>query len=227
MLSAASRLLKPALAAATRQDVLALTRNASYVPIVIEQTNRGERAYDIFSRLLKERIVVINGGIDDGMSNSVVAQLLFLESQAPDKPITMYINSPGGVVTAGLAIYDTMQYIRCPISTLVVGQAASMASLLLTAGDKGQRRSLPHSRIMLHQPLGAAEGQASDIMIRAQEIMRMKELLRDLYMRHTGASRETVEKTLDRDSFMSAQEAKDWGLIDEILSERPAAEVHS
>ncbi|KXZ52859.1 hypothetical protein GPECTOR_8g240 [Gonium pectorale] len=178
-------------------------------------------------RLLKERIVVVNGAIDDGTSNSVIAQLLFLESQAPDKPITMYINSPGGVVTAGLAIYDTMQYIRCPISTLVVGQAASMASLLLTAGEKGQRRSLPHARIMLHQPLGAAEGQASDIMIRAREIVRMKETLTNLYIRHTGCSREMADKTLDRDSFMSAQEAKDWGLIDEILVERPATEVHT
>eukprot|EP00198_Chlamydomonas_reinhardtii_P007714 XP_001697051.1 catalytic subunit of mitochondrial ClpXP protease [Chlamydomonas reinhardtii] len=227
-LSALAATLRPFAASLASSTVQAASvRSASYVPIVIEQTTRGERAYDIFSRLLKERIVVINGGIDDNTSNSVVAQLLFLESQAPDKPITMYINSPGGVVTAGLAIYDTMQYIRCPISTLVVGQAASMASLLLAAGAKGQRRSLPNSRIMLHQPLGAAEGQATDIMIRAQEIMRMKETLTSLYIKHTGCTREMAEKTLDRDSFMSAQEAKDWGLIDEILTERPAAEVHS
>lgn len=200
---------------------------ASYVPIVIEQTNRGERAYDLYSRLLKERIIMIHGPITDDTSSSVVAQLLFLESQAPDKPIQMYINSPGGVVTAGLAIYDTMQYIRCPISTMCVGQAASMASLLLCAGDKGQRKALPHARIMLHQPLGAAEGQATDIMIRAQEIMRMKETLTGLYIKHTGCSREVAEKTLDRDSFMSAGEARDWGLIDDILQQRPATEVHS
>lgn len=222
MLALAKQLLARANAVPT-----AGTRLASYVPIVIEQTSRGERAYDIFSRLLKERIIVINGAIDDNTSNSVVAQLLFLESQNPTAPIQLYINSPGGVVTAGLAIYDTMQYIRCPIATLCVGQAASMASLLLTAGDKGQRKCLPHARIMLHQPLGAAEGQASDIMIRAQEIIRMKEVLTGLYIRHAGVPKDVAERTLDRDFFMSAEEALKWGLIDEVLSERPSSEVHA
>lgn len=192
----------------------------SWVPYVIETTSRGERAYDIYSRLLKERIVCVNGGIDDSSSNVIVAQLLFLESQHPEKPIHMYINSPGGVVTAGMAIYDTMQYIRCPISTLCVGQAASMASLLLTAGDRGQRRCLPNARIMLHQPLGAAEGQASDIMIRAKEINRVKESLTKLYAKHTGQTVGTIETTLDRDFFMSADEALSWGLIDEIMTKR-------
>lgn len=198
-------------------------RNLSWVPIVIESSSRGERAYDIYSRLLKERIICLTGGIDDHTSNLVVAQLLFLEAQNPEKPIHMYINSPGGVVTAGLAIYDTMQYIKSPVSTLCVGQAASMASLLLAAGEPGHRKCLPNARIMLHQPLGAAEGQASDIMIRAQEINRMKKMLIDLYVHHTGQPSSTVERTLDRDFFMSADEAKTWGVLDEVIAPRGAA----
>jgi len=194
---------------------------SSLVPIVIESTNRGERAYDIYSRLLKERIVCLTGPIDDITSHSLVAQLIWLESQNPDKPIQMYINSPGGSVTAGLAIFDTMQYIRPPIHTLCIGQAASMASLLLCAGEPGQRRCLPNARIMVHQPLGAAEGQASDIMIRAQEINRLKKTLIGLYVKHTGKSFEAVERALDRDFFMSGEEAKGWGLLDEIIAQRP------
>uniref|UniRef100_A0A7S0V0B0 ATP-dependent Clp protease proteolytic subunit n=1 Tax=Polytomella parva TaxID=51329 RepID=A0A7S0V0B0_9CHLO len=196
------------------------TRSYAFVPIVIEQTSRGERAYDIYSRLLKERIILINGPIDDHSSNLTIAQLLFLESQNPEKEIHVYINSPGGVVTAGLGIYDTMQYVRCPISTLCIGQAASMASLLLAAGDKGQRRSLPNSRIMLHQPLGGAEGQASDILIRAQEIQRLKKNLMSLYSIHTGQNVEVVERNLDRDFFMSPDEALSWGIIDEVITRR-------
>lgn len=190
------------------------------IPMVVESTNRGERAFDIYSRLLRERIVCINGPIDDHVANVVVAQLLYLESENPEKPISMYINSPGGVVTSGLAIYDTMQYIRSPVATLAVGQAASMASLLLAAGERGHRRSLPHSRIMLHQPSGGAQGQASDIAIQAKEILKMRSLLNDLYVQHTRQLRQTVDDTLERDFFMSAQEAKDWGLVDEVIQQR-------
>lgn len=190
------------------------------VPMVVEQTSRGERAYDIFSRLLKERIIFVNGQVHDGMSTLIVAQLLHLEAENPSKEISMYINSPGGVVTSGLAIYDTMQYIKPKISTLVIGQAASMGSLLLTAGEKGMRYSLPNSRIMVHQPSGGYRGQASDIMIHANETQKLKNRLNEIYVRHTGQSIEAVEEGLDVDNFMSPEEAKDWGLIDEIVESR-------
>lgn len=197
---------------------------ANYVPIVIEQTSRGERAYDIFSRLLKERIVSINGPIDDHNSNLIVAQLLYLESQNTEKPILMYINSPGGVITSGLAIYDTMQYIACPVHTICVGQAASMASLLLAAGAAGSRTCLPNSRVMLHQPLGAAQGQASDILIHAKEIQRVKQSLINLYHLHTSQSHDVVEQALERDNFLTAEDAKRWGVIDNIIKERPPSQ---
>ena len=195
------------------------------VPMVVEQTNRGERAYDIFSRLLKERIVFITGPIEDGMSTLVVAQLLFLEAENPKKEISMYINSPGGVVTSGMAIYDTMQFIRPAVSTLCIGQAASMGSLLLTAGEKGQRFALPNARIMLHQPSGGFQGQASDIERHAEDIIKMKRRLEDIYVRQTGQNRETIERTLDRDYFMTAEEAKKYGLIDSVIDKRPQEEV--
>jgi len=253
----------------SRQQQPQQRRPYNHIPYVIEVTGRGgERAYDVFSRLLKERIVVVNGGIDDGVANVVIAQLLFLESQNPDKPVRstggrrcfrfreklargtnalsperprsnddeknkhtkktnttpkqihMYINSPGGVVTSGLAIYDTMRYVRPPVHTLCVGQAASMASLLLCAGAPGERRATPHARVMLHQPLGGAQGQASDVLIQAREIGRLRDVLTDLYVRHTGASREKVERVLDRDSFMSSGEALAWGLLDHVIDER-------
>ena len=190
------------------------------VPMVVEQTNRGERAYDIFSRLLKERIIFITGGIEDGMSTLVVAQLLFLEAENPKKEISMYINSPGGVVTSGLGIYDTMQFIRPPVATLCVGQAASMGSLLLTAGEKGLRSALPNARIMLHQPSAGFQGQASDIERHAEDIIKMKKRLHKIYEKHTGQSYEMIDKTLDRDYFMSASEAKDFGLIDAVYEKR-------
>ena len=190
------------------------------VPMVVEQTSRGERAYDIFSRLLKERIVFLNGPVHDGMSQLVVAQLLHLEAENPKKEISMYINSPGGVVTSGLSIYDTMQYIRPAVSTLVVGQAASMGSLLLTAGEKGMRFSLPNSRIMVHQPSGGYQGQATDIMIHARETQKLKDRLNGIYVKHTGQDMETVVEALERDNFMDAEEAKAWGLIDEIVTSR-------
>ena len=195
------------------------------VPMVVEQTARGERAYDIFSRLLKERIIFINGPVHSGMSHLVVAQLLHLESENPTKEISMYINSPGGEVTAGFSIYDTMQYIRPKVSTLVVGQAASMGSLLLTAGEKGMRFSLPNSRIMVHQPSGGFQGQATDISIHAKEILELKERLNRIYVKHTGQDYDTVEAALERDNFMTADMAKDWGLIDEIVVNRAAAEA--
>jgi ATP-dependent Clp protease protease subunit len=194
------------------------------VPMVVEQTSRGERAYDIYSRLLKERIIFLGGPVHDGMSSLICAQLLFLESENPSKEISMYINSPGGVVTAGLSIYDTMQYIRPKISTLVIGQAASMGSLLLTAGEKGMRFSLPNSRIMVHQPSGGYQGQATDIMIHAQETLKLKRRLNEIYVKHTGNSYETVEAALERDNFMSAEDAKAWGLIDQILESRGKAD---
>ena len=195
------------------------------VPMVVEQTSRGERAYDIFSRLLKERIVFVNGPVHDAMSQLVVAQLLHLEADNPSKEISMYINSPGGVVTSGLSIYDTMQYIRPKVSTLVVGQAASMGSLLLAAGEPGMRFSLPNSRIMVHQPSGGYQGQASDIMIHAKETQKLKDRLNEIYVKHTGQSLKEVEKALDRDNFMSPDEAKDWGLIDEIVESREAIDA--
>ncbi|MCX7643998.1 MAG: ATP-dependent Clp protease proteolytic subunit [Rhodobacteraceae bacterium] len=190
------------------------------VPMVVEQTSRGERAYDIYSRLLKERIVFLSGPVHDGMASLMVAQLLFLESENPSKEISMYINSPGGVVTSGLSIYDTMQYIRPKVSTLVVGQASSMGSLLLAAGEKGMRFSLPNSRIMVHQPSGGYQGQATDIMIHAEETLKLKRRLNEIYVKHTGQTLETVEAALERDNFMSPEQAKAWGLIDEIVESR-------
>ena len=194
------------------------------VPMVVEQTSRGERAYDIFSRLLKERIIFVSGPVHDGMATLICAQLLFLEAENPSKEISMYINSPGGVVTAGLSIYDTMQYIRPRVSTLVVGQASSMGSLLLCAGEKGQRYSLPNSRIMVHQPSGGFQGQATDILIHARETEKLKRRLNEIYVHHTGQSLADVEAALERDRFMSPEEAKDWGLIDEVLTPRGKAE---
>jgi ATP-dependent Clp protease protease subunit len=193
-----------------------------YMPFVIEQTSRGERSYDIYSRLLKERIIFVSGPIEDTVATLVTAQLLFLEADNPKKEIAMYINSPGGVVTAGLAIYDTMQYIRPTVATLCIGQAASAASLLLCAGEKGQRFALPNSRVMLHQPSGGAYGQASDISRHAQEILKIKRRLNDIYATHTGQPVETIEKALDRDNFMTAEEAKAFGLIDQVFTKRPA-----
>ena len=189
-----------------------------YVPMVVERSSHGERAYDIYSRLLKDRIVFLGGTIDDGMANSVVAQLLFLESEDPDKDIHLYINSPGGVVTAGLAIYDTMQYIKPDVSTICIGQAASMGSLLLTAGAKGKRYALPLARIMIHQPLGGAQGQSTDIQIQAKEILRLREVGNDILVKHTGQTREKVMADTERDNFMTAEEAKAYGLIDDVIA---------
>ena len=194
-----------------------------YMPFVIEQTSRGERSYDIYSRLLKERIVFVSGPIDDTIATLVTAQLLFLEADNPKKEISMYINSPGGLVTAGLAIYDTMQYIRPMVATLCIGQAASAASLLLCAGEKGQRYALPNSRVMLHQPSGGAQGQATDIARHAQEIMKLKKRLNEIYAKHTGQPVEAIEKALDRDYFLTADEAKNFGLLDQVFTKRPAA----
>jgi ATP-dependent Clp protease protease subunit len=190
------------------------------VPMVVEQTNRGERAYDIFSRLLKERIVFIYGGIDDHVSSLVTAQFLFLEAENPEKDISLYINSPGGIVSSGLAIYDTMQYVRPEISTLCIGQAASMGSLLLAAGAAGKRYSLPNSRIMVHQPSAGFQGQATDIEIHAREILNLRSRLNDIYVEHTGRSVEEIEKAVERDNFMSGDQAVDFGLIDEVVNKR-------
>ena len=195
------------------------------VPMVVEQTSRGERAYDIFSRLLKERIIFVTGPVHDGMASLIVAQLLHLEAENPAKEISMYINSPGGVVTSGLSIYDTMQYIRPPVSTLVVGQAASMGSLLLCAGAKDMRFSLPNSRIMVHQPSGGFQGQATDISIHAREILELKERLNQIYVKHTGQTLKKVEAALERDNFMTPEMAKDWGLIDRIVESRDPVEA--
>ena len=194
--------------------------NNTLVPMVVEQTSRGERSYDIFSRLLKERIIFVSGPVHDGMSTLIVAQLLFLEAENPKKDISMYINSPGGLVTAGLGIYDTMQYIRPKVSTLCVGQAASMGSLLLAAGEKGMRFALPNARVMVHQPSGGFSGQASDIALHAKEILELKDRLNKIYVKHCSQKLSTVEDALDRDNFMTAEEAKDWGLIDEIVQKR-------
>ncbi len=191
------------------------------VPMVVEQTNRGERAYDIYSRLLKERIVFITGPIEDHMASPVVAQLLFLEAENPKKEIAMYINSPGGVVTSGMAIYDTMQFVRPPVSTLCVGQAASMGSLLLAAGQKDMRFALPNARIMLHQPSGGFQGQATDIMLHAQEILNLKKRLNEIYVKHTGQSLKKIEDALERDYFLTAESAKEWGVIDKVVEKRP------
>ena len=190
------------------------------VPMVVEQTNRGERAYDIFSRLLKERIVFLSGAVEDSVSTVVTAQLLFLEAENPDKDIFLYINSPGGVVSSGLAIYDTMQYVRPDVSTLCIGQAASMGSLLLAAGAAGKRYSLPNSRIMMHQPSAGFQGQATDIEIHAREIVDMKHRLNKVYAEHTGQDIKEIEKALERDNFMSADQAKEFGIIDEVVSKR-------
>ena len=187
------------------------------VPYVVEQTGKGERTYDIYSRLLLDRIVFISGEVNDEMENAVCAQLLFLQSQDATKPISVYVNSPGGSVTAGLAIYDTMQFVTCPIATYCLGQAASMGAVLLTAGEKGRRFSLPNARIMIHQPWGGAEGKASDIEITAREILRLKERLNEILAKHSGRKMEEVVRDTDRDHFMSAEEAKEWGLIDEVL----------
>ncbi len=195
------------------------------VPMVVEQTNRGERAYDIFSRLLKERIIFVTGPVEDGMSTLTVAQLLFLEAENPKKEIFLYINSPGGVVTSGLAIYDTMQFIKPKVSTLCVGQAASMGSLLLCAGEHGLRFALPNARVMLHQPSGGFSGQASDIQRHAEDILKIKRRLNEIYEFHTGKDYDTIERTLDRDHFMTAQEAKDFGIIDTVQTRRPEGEA--
>ncbi|HEX4386579.1 MAG TPA: ATP-dependent Clp endopeptidase proteolytic subunit ClpP [Myxococcales bacterium] len=192
-------------------------------PTVIEQTHRGERAYDLFSRLLKDRIIFLGTPVDDDVANIIVAQMLFLESEDPDKDINLYINSPGGSVTAGLAIYDTMQYVKCQVSTICMGQAASMGALLLTAGAKGKRFSLPHSRIMIHQPSGGFGGQASDIELHAKEILRLKAKLNEIMQKHTGQTIERIDKDTDRDNFMGAGEAKEYGLIDEVVSKKPAS----
>ncbi len=194
-----------------------------YVPMVVENSSRGERAYDIYSRLLKERIIFLGGPIDDAVANVVVAQLLFLESEDPDKDIHLYINSPGGVVTAGLAIYDTMQYIKPDVSTICIGQAASMGSILLTAGATGKRYALPHARIMIHQPLGGAQGQSTDIQIQAKEILRLREVGNNILARHTGQDPEKINVDTERDNFMSAEEAKAYGLIDEVVTRPKAA----
>ena len=189
------------------------------IPYVVEQTGKGERTYDIYSRLLLDRIVFISGEVNDEMANAVCAQLLFLQSQDPKKDINVYINSPGGSVTAGLAIYDTMQFVKCPVATYCIGQAASMGAVLLTAGAKGKRHALPNSRIMIHQPWGGAEGKASDIEITAREILRLKEVLNGILAKHSGKTVEEVTRDTDRDHFMSAAEAKEWGLVDRIVSE--------
>lgn len=195
--------------------------NNGLVPMVVEQTNRGERAYDIYSRLLKERIIFLVGGVNDAVASLVCAQLLFLEAENPTKEISFYINSPGGYVTAGLAIYDTMQYIRCPVATICMGQASSMGALLLAGGGKGKRFSLPNSRIMIHQPSGGAQGQAADIEIQAQEILRLRENLNEIFVKHTGQSLDVIEKAVERDKFMSPEEAKAFGIIDEVIAGRP------
>src|SRR5579862_1576773 len=195
------------------------------VPMVVEQTNRGERAYDIYSRLLKERVIFVTGPVEDHMASLITAQLLFLEAENPKKEINMYINSPGGVVTSGLAIYDTMQFVRPPVSTLCIGLAASMGSLLLTAGAKDMRFALPNARILLHQPSGGFQGQASDIERHAEDIIKMKRRLNEIYVKHTGQAYDVIEKTLDRDYFMTAEEAVKFGLVDKVLSTRDAMDI--
>lgn len=194
------------------------------IPMVIEQTQRGERAYDIYSRLLKERIIFIGSPVSDDLANVIIAQMLHLESEDPDKDIHLYVNSPGGVVTAGLAIYDTMQYVRPDVSTLCMGQASSMGAVLLAAGAKGKRYALPHARMMLHQPMGGFQGQAADIAIQAKEILRMREKLNEILVRHTGQDSARIQQDTDRDFFMSSEEARKYGLIDEVVTYRPAKE---
>jgi ATP-dependent Clp protease, protease subunit len=197
--------------------------NNNLVPMVVEQTARGERAFDIYSRLLKERIIFLTGPVYDQVSALICAQLLFLESENPNKDIAFYINSPGGVVSAGLAMYDTMQYIRSPVSTVCIGQAASMGSLLLAAGAKDKRFALPNARIMVHQPSGGAQGQATDIEIQAREILKLRQRLNEIYVKHTGQPLDVIERKLERDSFMSAEEAKEFGLVDQVVENRPVA----
>ncbi len=192
----------------------------SLIPMVIEQTSRGERAYDIYSRLLKDRIIFLGTAIDDNVANTVIAQLLFLEADDPDKDIYLYVNSPGGIVTAGLAIYDTINYIKCPVSTICIGQAASMGALLLGSGTKGKRFSLPHARIMIHQPMGGFQGQATDIEIHAREILKMKETLNKILANHTGQPIEKIQNDTDRDFFMSGDDAKAYGLVDEVITKK-------
>jgi len=190
----------------------------SYIPYVVEKTGRGERSYDIYSRLLKDRIVMLSGEVNDQVASTIVAQFLFLEAEDPEKDIYFYINSPGGVVTAGMAIYDTMNYIRPNVATICIGQAASMGAFLLSSGEKGKRYALPHARIMIHQPLGGAQGQATDIAIQAEEILRMKKELNEILAKNTGQDVKTIESDTDRDNFMSAQEAQEYGMIDEVLT---------
>lgn len=197
----------------------------NFIPMVVEQSSRGERGYDIFSRLLKERIIFVTGPIEDGMASLITAQLLFLESENPKKDIAMYINSPGGIVSSGLAIYDTMQYIRSPISTVCIGQAASMGSLLLSAGEKGSRIALPNARVMVHQPSGGYRGVASDIERHAEEIIDLKKRLNEIYVTHTGKTYEEIERKLDRDSFMTAEEARDFGIVDKVFERRETPEA--
>ncbi len=192
------------------------------IPMVVEQSDRGERAYDIYSRLLKERIIFIGDAIDDDVANVIIAQLLFLDGESSDKEISLYINSPGGVVTAGLAIYDTMQYIKAPVSTICIGQAASMAAVLLLSGNKGKRYALPNSRILIHQPLGGVQGQASDIEIHTKEILKLRSKLNAIIMKHTGQTIKKIEKDTDRDYFMSSEEAKKYGILDEVIVSRKA-----
>src|SRR6188768_2799807 len=198
-------------------------RNNVIYPHVVETTHRGERTWDIFSRLLKDHIVFLGSAVDDDVANIIIAQFLFLESEDPDKDIQLYVNSPGGVVTAGLAIYDTMQYVRCPVSTICIGQAASMGAILLGAGQKGQRYALPHSRIMIHQPLGGARGQATDIEIQAREVMKMKEVVVDILVRSTGKPRDIIATDIERDFYLGAPQAKEYGLIDEIFEPKKKA----
>lgn len=202
------------------RDPVALFNN-TLVPMVVEQSNRGERAFDIYSRLLRERIIFLTGPVEDYSASLIVAQLLFLEAENPKKEISFYINSPGGVVTSGLSIYDTMQFIRCPVSTLCVGQAASMGSLLLTAGEKGMRFALPNARIMVHQPSGGYQGQVTDIMIHARESEALKRRLNEVYVNHTGRNYEEIERALERDNFMTAEAAQEFGLIDQVIEKRP------
>jgi ATP-dependent Clp protease, protease subunit len=195
--------------------------NSALVPMVVEQSSRGERAFDIYSRLLRERIIFLTGPVEDMGASLIVAQLLFLEAENPKKEISFYINSPGGVVTSGLSIYDTMQFIRCPVTTLCVGQAASMGSLLLTAGEPGHRFALPNARIMVHQPSGGFQGQATDILIHAREIEALKRRLNEIYVKHTGRDYDTIHQALERDNFMTADAAKEFGLVDEVIHKRP------
>ncbi|KRA44581.1 ATP-dependent Clp endopeptidase proteolytic subunit ClpP [Pseudoxanthomonas sp. Root630] len=203
------------------------TKALNLVPMVVEQTSRGERAYDIYSRLLKERVIFLVGGVDDHVANVIVAQMLFLEAENPEKDISLYINSPGGVVTAGMAIYDTMQYIKPDVSTICVGQAASMGALLLAAGAKGKRYALPNSRVMIHQPLGGFQGQATDIDIHAREILTLRARLNEILAKHTGQALETIERDTERDNFKSAADAQAYGLVDQVLERRPDDSIQS